>query len=173
MCYCFLFCASAFGIIKDLLPEDFIDPDINTGFQTGGYNYYVINLQRSREAAAIWCRDNLDAVLPVPDTEYEYEVSTDVSVLDCIRNILRTVSATGCVSESVPASPSSHKSHISLKKHDSSSCSMFIFADGTNCVLWCTIPVLDPRGAIGPKRFLISGTVFGKIWQICVLVLES
>ena len=73
--YCVLLCISVCGediMIKDLIPEDFIHPDIHTGFQTGGYNYYVINLQRSRDDAAIWCRDN---VLPVPDTEHEYQVS--------------------------------------------------------------------------------------------------
>ena len=51
-----------------------INPDIWAGFLAGTTNYYVINIGTTRDGAANWCKENLDAVLPVPDTEYEFEV---------------------------------------------------------------------------------------------------
>ena len=53
--------------------------NIYRSFHAGIYDYHVIGLGRSRDGAINWCAANLDAVLPLPDTESEWEVSYNCS----------------------------------------------------------------------------------------------
>ena len=56
-------------------------------FHAGIYDYYVIHLGSSRDGAINWCKNNLDAVLPLPCPEYEYEVNASPG--NCVKFFLR------------------------------------------------------------------------------------
>ena len=58
-----------------LQDSDVSHASIFGSFHAGIYDYYVINLRSSRDGAINWCKNNLDAVLPLPNSEPEYEVN--------------------------------------------------------------------------------------------------
>ena len=49
------------------------------GFRFGNLEYLLVEIQSNADNAAIWCRENVNGVLPVPDTEREYNVSHFIS----------------------------------------------------------------------------------------------
>ena len=47
------------------------------GFRYGDLEYILVEIERNRDGAALWCSQNLNGTLPVPDTEWEYKASID------------------------------------------------------------------------------------------------
>ena len=45
------------------------------GFRYGNLKYFVVEIPSNADNAATWCRENVDGMLPVPDTEWEFNVS--------------------------------------------------------------------------------------------------
>ena len=45
------------------------------GFRFGNLEYLLVEIPSNADNAATWCRENVNGTLPVPDTEWEFNVS--------------------------------------------------------------------------------------------------
>ena len=51
-----------------------LHPGLYGGFTASIYNYYATKFARNWNNTRTWCADYLDATLPVPDTQWEFDI---------------------------------------------------------------------------------------------------